>query len=132
MSSWILKGDNVGESSSYTPLDTSGFCEALRDRTFDPRALIAWARRYDGYKRLGGSPSALVKVLDPLVEEIAASGKIPEWAGVDLLRGLAFWRVRVAANREAPEYALDDDLFLATVDAVHKHPNARPADRPPL
>lgn len=57
---------------------------------------------------------------------------IPEWAGVDLLRGLAFFRVRAAAHHEAPEDALDDELFLAVVDALSKHPHARRSDRPPL
>lgn len=122
----------MDKRNPYTPLDTSSFSDPLRDRTYDPAALLRWAHRYNGDKRLGASPSGLNKVLSPLVEEIATSGKIPEWAGVDLLRGLAFWRVRVAAHHEAPEYALDDELFLAVVDALHRHPDARPPDRPPL
>ena len=92
-------------------------------------ALIDWAHRYNGYERLG---SDRVAVLRPLQDEIEASGRIPEWAGVDLLRGLAFWRVRVASNHEAPEDALDDEVFLAVVDALRSHPHARTGDRPPL
>jgi hypothetical protein len=69
----------MDKQNPYTPLDTSGFSEALRERTYDPAALIGWARRYNGYKRLGANPGALNKVLSPLVEEIATSGKIPEW-----------------------------------------------------
>lgn len=101
----------MGESGSFTPLDTNGLCQALRHRAFDRGALIKWAHSYNGYKRLGAGAGALVNVLDPLVAEIGASGRIPDWAGVDLLRGLAFWRVRVAAHVEAPEEALDDNFF---------------------
>lgn len=109
--------------------DISRLAAALRARECDGKKLIDWAHRYNGYERLG---SELGKVLSPLHHEIESSGRIPEWAGVDLLRGLAFWRVRVAANDEAPDYALDDEVFLAAAEAVHKHPHARLGDRPPL
>lgn len=102
----------------------------MNDQRRDPgRALIDWAHSYNGYERLG---SDLVAVLGPLRDEINASGRIPDWAGVDLLRGLAFWRVRAAAHHEAPEDALDDEMFLAVVDALRTHPHARVGDRPPL
>lgn len=110
-------------------IDSSGLNPALRSGMFDGKALIDWAHSYNVYERLGAD---MATVLRPLQDEIESAGEIPEWAGVDLLRGLAFWRVRVAANREAPEDALDDPVFLAVVDAVHKHPHARASDRPPL
>lgn len=109
--------------------DISRLAASLRAREFDGKKLIDWAQRYNGYERLG---SEIVKVLSPLQNDIESSGRIPEWAGVDLLRGLAFWRVRVAAHHEAPDYALDDDVFLAAAEALLKHPHARPSDRPPL
>lgn len=62
---------NTASWGGMSMLDTSAFCEALRERTFDPAALIDWAHGYNGYHRLGSGPSALVKVLTPLVEEIA-------------------------------------------------------------
>ena len=67
----------MADQHSYTSLDASGFSEALRDKTFDPDALMRWAQRYHGYERLG---TGLPKVLGPLVEEIDATGKIPVWA----------------------------------------------------
>lgn len=122
----------MGDLGRYKPIDTTGFSPALRNRTYDGKAVIAWALSYNGYKRLGAGSSELVAVLRPLMEDISTSGRVPEWAGVDLLRGLAFWLVRVAAHHEAPEDALDDDQFLAVVDALHRHRDARPKDRPPL
>ncbi len=122
----------MGEWSDPSPVDSSGLIQALRVGELSGRALIDWAHSYNGYERLGAGPSELGTVLRPLQEEIETSGRIPEWAGVDLLRGLAFLRVRMAANREAPEYALDDHLFLAVAATVHNHPHALPGDRPPL
>jgi hypothetical protein len=112
--------------------DISRLAAEMRARGCDGKKLIHWAQRYNGYERLGAGPSELVKVLSPLQNQIESSRRIPEWAGVDLLRGLAFWRVRVAAHREAPDDALDDDVFLAAAEALLEHPHARPSDRPPL
>ncbi len=112
-------------------IDTSEFSPTLRTLAEKHRGLVDWALRYNGYNRLGAGPSELVAVLQPLTDEIDASGKIPEWAGVDLLRGLAFWLVRVAAHQEAPEYALEDERFWLVIDALRHHPAARDRDKPP-
>lgn len=112
-------------------IDTSEFSPKLRMLAEEHRALIDWALRYNAYKRLGAGPSELVAVLRPLTDEIEASGTIPKWAGVDLLRGLAFWLVRMAAHHEAPEYALEDETFWLVVNALRDHPAARYRDRPP-
>lgn len=92
-------------------------------------AMVRWAHSYHAYNRLASD--RLPQVLRPLTDEIEASGKIQDWAGVDLLRGLAFWLTRVAAHREAPEGVLDDEQFWMVVEALRHHPHARPRDRPP-
>lgn len=99
---------------------------------YDRQAMVRWAHSYNGYHRLGAGPAELVAVLRPLIDALEMSGKVPDWAGVDLLRGLAFFLTRRAAHHEAPEDVLDDKQFWVVVDALRNHPHARPKDRPPL
>jgi hypothetical protein len=55
---------------------------------------------------------------------------IPKWAGVDLLRGWAFYLVRL--NRHENGFLLDEHPELhEIVDAITKHPAAGEADIPP-
>lgn len=56
--------------------------------------MIVWALTYDGYERLGGresGPPASAILLEPAWQEFRRSGRIPEWCGVDLFRGWAFY-----------------------------------------
>lgn len=95
--------------------------------------LIKWAHKYDGYKRLAGSPDQLWEVLKPVREEFERSGVIPEWAGIDLLRGWAFYLVRAHRHGGAWEpLCVEYPEFNAIVAAISNHPAARKSDRPPL
>ena len=58
------------------------------------QALIDWAHEYNGYQRIASSPGALEVVVESVAREFRQTGRIPEWAGVDLLRGWAFYIVR--------------------------------------
>ncbi len=91
----------------------------------------SWAHRYNGYTRLAG-PQQLGAVTEQLRNEYDATGVIPEWAGVDLLRGWAFLLVR--AHRHGGGYRPLTEEFpqiVAIADAVDRHPEATDADRPP-
>src|SRR4051812_9548985 len=95
-------------------------------------ALIEWAESFNGYERLAQSPEHLWKVLQPLREAFEQDGSIPEWAGVDLLRGWAFWLVR--AHRFGGAYTplrAEYPEFEAIVEAISRHPACPPRDRPP-
>lgn len=95
--------------------------------------LIKWATKYDGYKRLAGSPDQLWEVLKPVREEFERSGVIPEWAGIDLLRGWAFYLVRAHRHGGAWEpLCVEYPEFNAIVAAISNHPAARKSDRPPV
>ncbi|MBS9535504.1 hypothetical protein KIH27_18115 [Mycobacterium sp. M1] len=93
--------------------------------------MIRWAQFYDGYRRLAGGAPQLNEVLRPLRETFAATGAIPDWVGVDLLRGWAFLLVRVDTHREAGGATLGAE-FAAVVDAIDRHPAVFPRERSPL
>lgn len=94
--------------------------------------LIKWALRYNGYKRLATDSNQLLEVLQVLIKPYERDQRIPEWAGIDLLRGWAFYLVRWhrfsgtgrALWTEHPE-------ILAIVDAINQHPHARKSDHAP-
>lgn len=90
-----------------------------------------WAHGYNGYTRLAGGPEQLGAVIAPLREAYRATGEIPEWAGVDLLRGWAFLLVRAHRHgggwRPLPE---EFPEIVAIAEAVDRHPAATDDDRP--
>lgn len=94
-------------------------------------ALIKWAGTYNGYERLAHTPEGLDAVLTPLTEAYRTTGSVPEWAGVDLLRGWAFycyrahrWSGHGPLLEEFPEMAL-------IVEAIRNHPGAKARDMAP-
>jgi len=95
-------------------------------------ALVEWAHTYNGYQRLADSPEHLWEVVRPLDETFERSGEIPEWAGVDLLRGWVFYVVR--AHRHGGHGSLREEHpeFEAIVEAINRHPAASVEDRPPV
>lgn len=98
----------------------------------DRRAMVDWAHSYNGYHRLGGGGGMLGSVLQPLTDALQETGHVPDWAGVDLLRGMAFLLTRAAAHSEAAEDVLENETFWLVVEALRQHPHARPWDRPPM
>ena len=86
-------------------------------------ALIEWAHTYNGYERLAGGPGDLWELVRPLHEEFERTGMIPEWA---------FYLVR--SHRHGGAYEplyVEYPAVLAIVDAINRHPAARPEDRAP-
>lgn len=63
---------------------------------------IEWAHTYNGYERLAAGPGKLYELLAPLRHEFDQQGSVPDWAGIDLLRGWAFYLVR--AHRHSGGY----------------------------
>ena len=95
--------------------------------------LIKWAQKYNGYARLASEPEHLWDVVRPMYEVFRADGRIPEWAGVDLLRGWAFYLVR--AHRFSGSWAPIEEVspeFTAIMEAIRLHPGARKSDLPPM
>lgn len=96
------------------------------------QAMHEWARAYNAYARLSGDPGRLWRFYGPFSQEVRDTGEIPEWMGVDLLRGWAFamWRAHDKGSglqtlfEEFPEFEL-------VADAVRNHPEAKPEDLPP-
>jgi hypothetical protein len=96
----------------------------------DETPLLEWAHKYNAYERLASQPEHLLEVVRPLREALERYGAIPDWAGVDLLRGWAFciareyhWSGGYLPLREA-----HPELWMI-VDAVNRHPSAKAKDR---
>lgn len=89
---------------------------------------VEWAHVYDGYRRLASTPQRLSKLIQPVRNSYGAHGRVPDWCGVDFLRGWAFYLVR--ADRHSGGGSLDDE-WRAVLEALRRHPAAEPDDRPP-
>jgi uracil-DNA glycosylase len=93
------------------------------------QAQIEWAHTYDGCRRLASSPQKLEKLLRSARNSYASSGRIPDWCGVDILRGWAFYLVR--ADRHMGNDTLGVE-WVSVLAALTSHPDAMAGDRPPL
>ncbi|AZZ82281.1 hypothetical protein C5O27_15380 [Gordonia alkanivorans] len=95
--------------------------------------LIEWAHSYNGYERLAGNgPRHLYELTLPLQRAFDRNGNIPEWAGVDLLRGWTFYLARAHRHGGAyDDFAVEYPQILAIVDAVNRHEGAKDDDRAP-
>ena len=94
--------------------------------------LIGWAQRYNFYERLADGDN-IYALLTPAIREFESTGCIPDWAGVDLLRGWASFLCRShrwsggvrTILEQYPEFAL-------IIEALSNHPAAKARDKPPL
>lgn len=89
---------------------------------------IDWALTYDGYERIAADPLALYRVLAPAIEEFERTGRVPTWAGVDLLRAWAFYRQREAHHSGLDDMARDWEPVL---DALRQRRGTTDEERPP-
>ena len=97
---------------------------------------IDWAYHYDGYRRLAHSPETLLNLIAEARRETRSTGKVPEWCGVDFLRGWAFYLTR--EDRHGGGYGLTDPASIehvewsAVLTRLAHHPDARSEERPPM
>lgn len=91
-------------------------------------AEVVWAHTYNGYDRLAQTPEALGQLIDPLRREWLSTTRVPDWCGVDLLRGWAFYLAREDRHRGGGTL---DDEWNAVLNALRSHEAATGADRPP-
>lgn len=87
-----------------------------------------WALTYNAYERLAGSPGQLGELLASARDWYESSGQVPDWCGVDLLRGWAFYLAR--ADYFAGGGSLDRE-WSDVLQALRQHPAAEPSDVPP-
>lgn len=105
----------------------------MRERSPQPTAKattaeVMWAHRYDAYRRLAATPEDLVTLLEPARAEYGRTRRVPEWCGVDLLRGWAFYLVRRDHHRGGGSL---DEEWRAVLNALRQHPDAVGDDLPP-
>lgn len=90
---------------------------------------IDWARTYDAWTRLAATPETLWSLVSEAHRELVGAGTVPEWCGVDLLRGWAF----LAVDELRPaEMAPLGQHWLELLDAIRAHPGSSLADLPPV
>ncbi|GAB87134.1 hypothetical protein RVF83_15615 [Gordonia rubripertincta] len=92
--------------------------------------LIKWALRYNAYKRLATDSNQLLEVLQVLITAYERDHRVPDWAGIDLLRGWAFYLVRWHRfSATGQKLWTEHPEILAIVEAINQHPDARKSDR---
>jgi len=94
----------------------------------DRQAQTDWAHRYDGYQRLAATQSELEQLLSPARDSYQEHQHVPDWCGVDLLRGWAFFLVRADRHAGGGTLGAEWDTVLA---AVRAHPEAGDEEKPP-
>ena len=99
VTSWEMRPQELPAPNSVAGpvagLESSPVEPPTSDPVRDPGAWLDWAGAYNAYERLAGTPQALAAVLAPARNEYQDSrGVVPEWAGVDLLRGWLFFLYR--------------------------------------
>lgn len=92
------------------------------------QAEIHWAHRYNGYQRLAETPEKLGDLIEPARREWRSTNRVPDWCGVDLLRGWAFYLTREDRFSGGGTLGKEWDSVL---DAIRHHRAATGADRPP-
>jgi hypothetical protein len=80
--------------------------------------LLDFALTYDGYHRLGTDPAALRRIVEPLLQELQTRETVPDWAGLDLLRGTLFFVQRQTHHwgDVPPEQEGHMRLLVAAID----------------
>lgn len=94
-------------------------------------AMIDWAQRYNGYERIAEDSPHANLVFEPLRRELLELGAIPSWAGVDLLRGWAFFIARGHRWSGHDSIFVDHPEFESIAEAVRNHPAVTDDDIPP-
>lgn len=96
------------------------------------QAMIDWAQGYQGYKRIAADSEHLQAVYGPIIDETDRLGNVPEWVGVDLLRGWAFYVARAYRWSGGPVSIFEQfPVFELIAEAVRQHAAAEPLDMPP-
>lgn len=89
---------------------------------------IRWTLRYHGYNRLARQPGDLERLLEPSRDAYRRGDEVPEWCGIDLLKGWAFYLVR--ADHFAGGGTLGRE-FHDVLRAIAWHPERELGDLPP-
>lgn len=76
---------------------------------------LKFASRYNGYERIALEPETLAEMYRPIQDQWERSGQLPEWMGIDLLRGLLFLLFREHHFRDS---GYGNDLVLMKMRQV--------------
>lgn len=95
-----------------------------------PQSELEWALSYPGYERLASDPNSLYDhVLRPARSEFDQHASVPDWCGVDLLRGWLFYLQREDHHSGGWPPSLGVE-WISVLYALQDHPNALASERP--
>lgn len=96
---------------------------------------IEWAHEYNAYARLARSPENLASLLQPAWLEYSRTKRIPDWCGVDPLRGWAFYLTRADRHTGGHDLLEGGDMIVeweAVLQQIATHDEATPFEKPPM
>ncbi|ALG87074.1 hypothetical protein [Gordonia phthalatica] len=98
----------------------------------DRQKINSWAHSYNGYTRLDENLRDRGSVVARVIEEYEREGSIPEWAGIDVLRGWAFYLARSHYHTSYGQSLTEmHPEILDIAAAIDARPWATAADRCP-
>lgn len=90
---------------------------------------IEWAQAYDGYARLASTADELGRLIAPARNSFRRHGQMPDWCGVDFLRG---WAFLLTQDDQVADGSPAGDEWRAVLQALRNHPAAKAVDKPPV
>lgn len=105
-----------------TPAGVVCFTRAMAEYTRCPEPtaeleqILRFALTYHGYRRLAHDPNRLYGIVSPVLEDMNSGRGIPDWAGLDLLRGALFYLQRSAHH--VGHVSGDDERQMRTLAAA--------------
>ena len=82
--------------------------------------ILEFAETYDGYRRIAASPESLSAFYEPIRVEWDRSGVLPDWMGIDLLRGFLFLMYREDRFLESSRHEGGEEPFRQVVEAIRR------------
>lgn len=89
---------------------------------------IRWTHRYNGYQQLAHEPYDLEQLLQPARDAYERQREVPDWCGIDFLKGWAFYLVR--SDHFAGGGTLGRE-YQEVLRAIARHPGLGTGDTPP-
>ncbi len=112
-----------------SPAGVICFTRAMEEYTRCPEPtaeleeILSFALTYHGYRRLAHDPNLLYGIVSPVLDDMRSGGGIPEWAGLDLLRGALFYLQR-STHHEGyvpPEGERQMRTLVAAIGRLARH-----------
>ena len=94
----------------------------------DLEQILRFALTYNGYRRLARDPNLLHGVIRPVLDAVDSRRGVPEWAGLDLLRGTLFHLQRSThhVGHVSPDEEIQMRALAAAIGRLARRCRTRP------